>query len=217
MKLLQSQSNELFKLIQSSHLLHPSQFSFSNQGLRADSSVLVRHNASEYNFRIFEDDRYVNVFNVNYTPGENVYKEIFSNLDWSGIVHCFNKWLLNISKEIVEPNYWERLESNTQSVNLSYSSDNSKFTIREFEDLKLKMNILSERLDSIPINHEQLTQIKGQLDRITDIAKDLGKYDWINLFIGTIIAIVIQLNVTPDNARLLWELIKTTFNALFLN
>lgn len=54
------------------------------------------------------------------------------------------------------------------------------------------------------------------LERLTELAKELNKFDWKNLFIGTIISITIQLNVTPDNATLLWELIQNVFSNYFL-
>ena len=59
-------------------------------------------------------------------------------------------------------------------------------------------------------------EIKNQLERLTLLAVDLGKFDWKNLFVGTIMSIIIQLGVNKENANLIWLAIKQMFYEYFI-
>lgn len=216
MRLLLSQKNELFKIIEFSKFLTPGQFSLKEPQDGHDNSFSINLRNSDYNFTIFEDTNYIKSFYVNYVPGIDVYKEISGSLGWSGIIEQFHRWIDNISRELNEPNHWARLEYEISTINFSTNFNNAKFTVREYEELKSKIELVSQNLNSIPLLLEQQKEIRHELERLTELAKDLGKFDWLNLFIGTIINIIIQLSVTKENAAMLWTLIKATFNTYFL-
>jgi hypothetical protein len=71
-------------------------------------------------------------------------------------------------------------------------------------------------IKTIPLLTVQETAIANQLDHLMELAKELNKFDWKSLFIGTISSIIIQLGVTKENAHELWSLIKKVFNNFFL-
>lgn len=216
MKLLLSQKNELFKIIEASEFLTPGQFSFTEHQNDGVDSPSIKLKNSDYNFSIFEDKNYVKSFFVNYVPGTDTYKEISGRIGWNEIIYHFLQWIVNVSRELNEPNHWARLEQEISTINFSTNFNNSKFTVREYEEIKSKVELLSQNLNSIPLLVEQQIEIRQELERLTELAKDLGKYDWLNLFVGTIISIIIQLSVTKENASMLWTLIKKTFNMYFL-
>ncbi|NEM98632.1 hypothetical protein [Pontibacter burrus] len=216
MKLLLSQKNELFNIIEESENLTPAQFNLSEPSTDSNGFSSISLKESEYYFNIFKDQNYHKSFVVNYVPGSDTYLEASGRIGWDSIVTHFYDWIENLTRELNEPNSWERLEKEISSINFSSKKDNSKFTIREYEELKAKTILLSQNLSTIPLLVQQHTEIKIELERLTEFAKDLGKYDWQNLFIGTVISIIIQLNVTKENATLLWDLIKNTFNSYFL-
>ncbi len=80
----------------------------------------------------------------------------------------------------------------------------------------MKINQIKSSLGTINLLEEQQVAISQKLDHLIDVAKDLNKFDWKNLFIGTIISIIIQLEVNKENAALLWELIKRVFRNFLL-
>lgn len=216
MKLLLSQKNELYTVIEESECLTPKQFSLTETQNDRGGFASINLKESDYTFRIFKDENYAKSFFVNYIPGLGTYNEASERINWEGIIDYFHEWIGNIARELNEPNKWERLEQEISSSRISSNLDNSKFTFREYEQLKSKTIVLSQNLSSIPLLVQQQTAIKKELERITELAKDLGKFDWLNLFIGTIMSIVIQLNVTKENAALLWDLIKSSFSGYFL-
>ncbi|MCG6191504.1 hypothetical protein [Maribellus maritimus] len=216
MKLLLSQKNELFKFIENRESLTPGQFTINEPQPSSSEDTSIRLKDSDYYFAIFEDSEYVKSYFVNYVPGLDSYLEISSRIGWNEITEHFRKWLDNLTRELKEPNYWERLGREISAINFSNKFDNSKFSAREYEELKSKVEYLSQNLNSIPLLVQQQNEIKEELRRLTELAKDLGKFDWMNLFIGTIISVVIQLSITKENVEILWNLIKSTFNNYFL-
>jgi hypothetical protein len=216
MRLLLSQKNQLFKIIEDSKFLSPGQFSLTEPRHGDDNSFSIKLKNSDYIFTILENIRYVKSFYVNYIPGIDVYMEISGDLNWGGIVEQFCRWIDNVSRELNEPNHWARLEHEVSNIDFSTNFDNSKFSVRDYEELKSKIEVISQNISSIPLLLDQQREIRLELERLTELAKDLGKVDWLNLFIGTIISIIIQLSVTKENAAMLWTLIKTTFNIYFL-
>ncbi|MFB9862675.1 hypothetical protein [Rufibacter immobilis] len=216
MKLLLSQKNELFKIIEESESLTPGQFDLLEPSKDSSGFISVNFKKSSYYFKIFEDQHYHKSFIVNYVPGLDTYIEASGKIGWSDIVNHFYDWIENLIRELNEPNRWERLEREISSINFSTSGDNSKFTIREYEELKARTVLISQNLSSIPLLVEQQTEIKKEIERLTELAKDLGKFDWLNLLIGTMVSIIVQLNVTKENASLLWNLIKITFSNFIL-
>lgn len=217
MRLLRTQKNVLFKIIESFQDLSPNQFSFENIELSDRDAVSIRFSNSEFQFLIFEDLQYSNTFYANYIPGFDVYQGISERTDWLSIVSYFEKWLSNISREIEEPDYWDRFNNEIGDANFAIDSENSRFSVREFEDLQIKMNLISENVKSIPIILDQQNIIIQELERITDLAKDLGKFDWKNLLIGSIANLIFQFGITKENAALIYDLIKTTLKTYFLN
>ncbi len=219
MKLLLTQKNQLFKFIENQKSFSPIQFDLEESDEEDDNQgVWIEFKESEYYFVIFENENYVNSFHVNYIPGNDIYKEISSNIRWNGIIQEFQQWLENLARELNEPSYyWDNIENELANTAFFNKFDNSKFSAREFEDLKNKVEILTEKLDSISFLSEQLEEIKEELKRITELAKDLGKFDWLNLFVGTILNIITQLSLTKENVQTLWSVIKSIFKTYFLN
>lgn len=213
MKLLLSHKNELFKIIEECEFQTPGQFILTESSDDDNRGVTINLKNSDYTFSILNNNNdYHSPFIANYVPGLGTYREISGGTSWDGIIHQFYEWLENVSRELKEPNYWERLKLEISSINFSTNLNNSKFSIKEYNELKHNVETLSHKLSSIPLLAQQQIEIRSELDRLILLATDLGKFDWFSLFIGTIISIIIQLNVTKDNAELLWSLIKYTFN-----
>lgn len=216
MKLLLSQKNDLFRLISNNSKLSPNQFHIVEKKSKDAWVTNIEFKDSEFCFSFFEDEDYSRSLFANYIPGVDTYKEITSQLNWHDVLSHFNNWLNNIEREVNEPNLWEELKSEISAFRLITDNNNSKFTAREYKELQSKINLISENLSTVPLLLEQQNEIKDTLKRLTDIAMDLGKFDWINLFVGTMISILIQLGVTRENADELWKLIKTVFNNYLL-
>jgi len=214
MKLLVSQKDTLYELINASNYFTPNQFHIKEaKKERVTTTIFFRE--TDYYFRFCEDTPYIAFF-LNYSPGYDRYLHVTSNLSFDAAMVEFCDWLENLKREINTPNLWKKFTSQINDLSLSSEFDNSKFTYSEYSDLEVKIKLLMNGISVIPLMLSQQNEIKNSLEHLLELAKESGKFDWKNLFIGTIISIIIQLGVTPDNASAIWSLIKSVFNNYFL-
>jgi len=211
MKLLLSQKDEIFEIIKNFELFSPIQFELIED--LGNSMTILQFKKSEYYFKFLSNNQ---GYWANYSPGWEKILDATDYLNWTQSKEHLFDWLVCLKRELITPNHWENFKSQLSGISFKTQYDNEKFSYKEFEDLEMQIDLLKDKLESIPLLVEQNIEIKNHLDRLTESAKDLGKFDWKNLFIGTILSIIIQLNVTPENATALWELIKNTFNQYFL-
>lgn len=211
MKLLLSQKDEIFEIIKNFESFTPIQFEIVED--LENLSTTFSFKQSKYYFRLTSNK---NGYWANYSPGWENMIESTDYLNWHLSTENFHDWLICLKRELTTPNHWANFKAQLSGINFSAQYDNEKFSYKDYEDLELKIGILKDRLESIPLLVEQNIEIKKHLDRLTESAKELGKFDWKNLFIGTMLSILMQLNVTPENANALWELIKNTFNQYFM-
>jgi len=215
MKLLNSQKDQIYNYITAKHYFSPNQFKLDEIDQMGRIITSLKFINSKYYFNFIEDTDYVG-FYLNYSPGQERVIEATPNVNWKIGFDHFITWLTNLERELKSPNLWERFQIELSGVQLISNFDTSKFTVSEYEKLAKKLNIISEKISSIPLLANQQSEIIISLQRLAESAKELNRFDWKNLFIGTIISIVIQLNVTPENAAILWNLIKDVFNDYFL-
>ena len=217
MKLLVSQKDEIFDLINNSEWFSPSQFKLIEIGTREKGvNTELKFENSEYYFRFFEQREYHGVFVANYSPGEKLLFEATSSLDWDlGIIH-FENWLRFLHREINAPDKWSRLLKELSNIQILSETDEAKFSYREYIELTDKISQIKGLIKTVPLLVEQQNAIIDKLDHLTELARELNKFDWKSLFIGTISSIIIQLSVTKENALQIWALIKKVFNNFFL-
>jgi hypothetical protein len=176
----------------------------------------IGYTPTEYYFQIFELEGYHNSFIANFSPGDQRFQDGSPNLDWGGIKAYFYDWLNYLKREIAAPDKWALLIEGVNYLSGPFVNELSKFDHSEYLDISNKIEQIKSNLTSIPLLQQQSIAIENQLDRLLQLTEELNKFDWKNLFIGTIISVIIQLNVTQENAHLLYELIKKVFHGLLL-
>ncbi len=215
MRLLLSQKNQLFEIIQNNGYFAPNFFELKEGGEHKFSTSIIFKNTG-FQFSLIRSDDYQNNIYINHWPGEEKFQDVNTVSDWHLCTVYFTYWLSYLQREVTAPNLWERFQNSISNIHLSSENNNSKFTHTEYLDLSVKMNMLIEAIPSLKLLENQTKDIQAELHHLLDKATELGKFDWRNLFIGTIISIVIQLNVNPENATALWNLIKGIFSNYFL-
>src|SRR5690606_20666873 len=124
------------------------------------------------------------------SPGNEQLEDATGYTRWEETIIIFNNWLFFLQRELTTPNHWDNFKNQIAGLNFNTNYDNEKFSYNEYIVLENKMNLLKRQLDIIPLLAEQNIDIKNHLDRLTEKAKDLGKFDWKSLFIGTIVTII---------------------------
>lgn len=215
MKLLTSQKDQIYQYLVNTGYFSPQQFELLEENSMGRFTTKLIHRESNYYLNFYEDTEY-NGFWLNYSPGREKLYEATDRINWAIGFDHFITWLGNLKRELDSPNLWDRFTKDATSLSLSIEHDSSKFSTKEFIELKSKVEALANEVRNLPLSEYQQSEIISNLNRLTELAEDLNKFDWKNLFIGTIISIVIQLSVTPENAKLLWDMIKRIFSTYFL-
>lgn len=218
MKLLPSQKDILFDLIVQVGL-SPSQFEFGEIASKKSSgkkATKLKFVNSEYYFLFETGIKSTKSHLAVFCPGETAHTVSEYPGSWDLQLNYVRQWLRNLVKEINSPNKWDRLKKEIEGIKIKFDNDEDKFSVHEYEDLQKRVLALKQGLTTIGLLDGQVNIINEKLDHLTELAKEMNKFDWKSLFIGTIISIVIQLGVTQNNARLLWDLIKQVFNNYLL-
>lgn len=216
MKLLTSQKNLIFELIQDFDFFSPNHFEIIENDVMGEykTQFELKSNRNFY-FNFCETD-YVNKLYVHYSPGDEQFVDRSPTISWNDALGYFDNWLYYLQREITAPNLWEKFKTEISEIDYFNNFSNQKFSFTEFTEIAEKIGILKNNLSTIPLLLNQQQEIILRLEHLSDTAKELGKFDWVNLFIGTIVSIIVQLNVTPENANAIWDLIKRVFNNYFL-
>lgn len=211
MDLLRTQRNALFDAISESPF-HPTQFDISVEG--AGNPAIAFRGEGLYSFMIsfnqYTDSEYI----LTMSPSYSRRHEQTLSKNWSDVLIVFKLWLGALKREVSVEDKWLTLQNAVNDVSIiAGDTTNNKFSAQEFLQLSAKIKELQTNIsNSIALPQDQISVVNQKLDSILEHAISLGKFDWQNLFIGTIVAIIIQLSVTKENANLLWELIKKIFN-----
>lgn len=218
MKLLASQKDTLFDYIENVGL-SPSQFEFKETPSSYSSgqiATILLFKDSEFYFTFETYPNSLTSHFALYCPGSDSHTNQHNSGTWINQLKYVNLWLQHLIREINTPNKWNRLFKEIEGIGFNFENNEDKFTVREYEDLKQRIFTLKASISTVGLLPEQITAINTKLDHLTDVAKEMNKFDWKGLFVGTIITIVIQLNVNPQNAQALWILIKQIFNNYLL-
>lgn len=222
MKLLPSQKNELFdKILQIG--LDPAKFEFSTipntVGDVYDSNfdpegIKLSYIQSEFNFIFLMLNR--GEYCV-YSPGKTRFTHSEYPGNWSGALNYFSQWLANLSREISSEDKWKRLEDEINKFNFKFNSEeNDQFNVIEYEQVCVKIDLIKTNLPALALPEDQLNRIEESLEYLKGRAKVLGKFDWKNLFLGTIVQFTIQYSLPPEKVASFIAMIKHAFTQIFL-
>ena len=214
MKLLQSQKNELYRIIESSTELSPLLFELVEE--RTTNKTHIRYKSfSDYTFTIYSFSS--KHLYVQRCPGGNKYTDIYEVDGFSSALSSFKGWLILLIREVQSEDLWGRIQQESENLPIQFSGHyNHKFTVSEYQELSSKLDELKGCITSLMIPSEQVVLINDKLDGLLTLATSLGRFDWSNLVIGTVISLIIQLEVNKENASALWKVIKQFFSGIHI-
>jgi signal transduction histidine kinase len=113
-------------------------------------------------------------------------------------------WLVFVKHDIETPDLWDELRRQTEL--LSGSSDdsleNTPFTSDEQDDVAKQLNELREYWQgAYALTESQQADLDSKIDYLIDATTRLGRKDWLNACIGTVIGWVVVTALPPDASR----------------
>lgn len=221
MKLLLSQKNDFFEMIEQSKELNPNQFSYIEKtGREGDNYVdyfAIKHKSSDFYFRV--DKVIYNDYRITFSPGYMEYYSASQCNSIDGSYGYFNGWLSYLEREINQVDKWGRMNEDFEGFNfLLINEDTNKFTASEFIEASAKLLILKEEIKKLNfLNTKQLELIDFKIDKLTEKLTTMDKFDWQSLFIGTFISILLQLSLSQEQGKELMGVLKRIFSTYFVH
>ena len=202
--LLPSQKNVLFNAIRNTGL-DPGDFYWEEQPSShykdTKVSILV-HRTSGYFFLFDNHWRTAEQFIGKFSPGADITVESYAS-------PCFPfsqmlEWIGNVKQQIEEPNLWATISderslleagSTANSENLPFSKEEQIKVGQALDEIKKYLLMIQQ------LNLDQQKKVQRQLDYLRDASERLGRKDWLNILISTILSTAVTIGLTPDSTR----------------
>ena len=213
MKLLPSQRNQVYDAITQAGF-SPAQFKLSDQLVTKIHGTFTELslNGSEYYYRFYENHGgHVGVF----SPGHDTLSEQVNPGAWLSQLNHIYKWLSLVKREIEQPDKWQHIFDESKSIGINIGTeDNSQFTYEEVTHIQQAMLRAKAAAGQLQLTAQQLRLLSDKLDYVAEKAKLLGRIDWKNLFMGTMITMIVDLGVPDELKKQLWLILKESFKVI---
>jgi hypothetical protein len=219
MKLLRSQRNQIFDWIIDAGL-SPSQLKLSENDSISTVKLSLKDSNFYFQFTLHKHAENLYINRVRYSPAKNT--DLYSTgqllmAQFQDLKKFIVDWASYLSRELDQPDKWQQFVESSKQISIKTDEkDNQQFTIEEFRQIEIAVEQVRIRSNQIGLAEDQLKLLHEKLDYISEKAKTLGKLDWKNLFVGSMVGVVIQMAIPPDTTQLLWKIIGEAFNQFFL-
>lgn len=197
MGLMRSQNNVLFERVAESGL-ETSDFGLDDQG----SATYVRHLPSGSAFSISSHDGIsfygsAKVGDAGWYPYESSEWQLL-------IIDHFGRWLRAVKLEIDAPDKWAILREANQFLGELARAElsNTPFTPAEQSHISAKLDEIKTYLtESRSLTEAQAESIRKKIDHADEASRRLGRKDWIVLFLGALISVVLSVVLPPQEVE----------------
>jgi hypothetical protein len=119
---------------------------------------------------------------------------------------CAFLWLRLLKHELETPDLWGELLTRGEIQQPSESTENNLFTVEEQELLKGKIEEIKALLTKSVRNQqlsdlqtrERIQVIESEIEYIKKASKRLGRVDWKNLAVGSLMSLAIGIGLLPE-------------------
>jgi hypothetical protein len=197
--LLAHQKNEVLRTIQTKGL-NPVDFEWQegkSRHKRIPKIAILVHRPTGYYFK-FDYDPDGFYFAI-YSPGDDSIDCQTNSDDWESMIGHFEEWLQSIDCQTSTPDLWSAFRKESQLIKATSEAqiDNSPFGAREKEKVAQYIaEIKQHLLANMELTGQQQEALNARLDYLKEASERLGRKDWLNILIGTLLGTAIQLEFT---------------------
>lgn len=208
MKLLTSQKNKLFEVIESRDL-SPNMFLYQ-EPTSASGNTTIRFKDSNFFYTFSENVR--GGHSAYFSPGNEKLHESANPHEWSRQILYFQYWLVYLKREITQTDKWAILEEELKKISFQdLNYDSNKFTHEEFMLLENNIRELKNKITKLDLLEDQVDIINQKLDHLLQLAENMNKTDWKELFIGSLFSLTMQLTVDRELGQTIFSYVKEQF------
>jgi hypothetical protein len=222
MQLLKSQKSSLFDFVVKKGF-SPAQFEI--EPVTGAQSEFVEASSTEpYTQVSFRGTPYYFRFeaplgrpSVVFSPGEDTFSANIECDTWNTQLTYFTIWLDLLRREISTPDKWADFLAASEKLSWEKTEEgNTQFSYDEVQTIERAASTAKQQLRQLGLVPEQLRIIESKLDYISDRAKSFGRIDWKNLFVGTLVSLVVQYSIPLETAKLIWKTVGEAFKQVIL-
>lgn len=217
--LLRSQKNKIFELVRKAEL-NPFSLEWREEPTDYPSerylvSVLRQVGGDSY----FKFDRspsghyFYRLFPGDHGLEEGSRKKFFT---WGSMLDKFAGWLPFLEPELA-PDLWEQLKEYAPHETFIGTAEisNAPFSNVEAGKIIESLNKLQAQIEeNFNLQGNQLAFLKREIKYLKEAVKRQGRKDWMHTFIGVMVTLATGLALSPEKAKLLWDLVRSCFAGL---
>lgn len=219
-ELLVSQRNEVFAVLTGCGIA-PSAFAWeitSSRFLKHTRVSTLRHRESSFYFSFDwhsatnEDGMDIGIRSAfSRSPGDVHREEQRRLLGWNVQVAAFSEWLSLLERELGQQDLWSIALRDGESLTREALDieDNSPFRPDEVRAIQDQLEAFrSEVRASLQLHAAELARVESHVQYLRDSSERLGRKDWINLLLGVLIQLTLQVSSTSaikDSVGKLWR------------
>ena len=185
-----------------------------------DELTIIYYKDSDYYFKfikalgsIYIVSKYIELCPAKYFYIQRI--DLANFVSWNNIMTYLEEWIFSLKREIETPDKWLEMLEMSKRINWSTEDElNTQFTFEEYNDIKNRIDLVKTKLAEIDITPEQLNLLNSKLDYIAEKAKTIGRIDWKNIIIGTILAYFAQMAIPPNTAKTIWLIVQDIFKGI---
>ncbi len=217
--LLKTQKNEALELIKKWEF-DPFNFTWKIELSKITKNLEVSkllYNNTEFYF-IF--DYNIESQTAVYAPGYERWETIDYNGAWDIQLYSFEKWLENLKREIDAPDLWREVQKYQlpKDTRIDPNIKNEPFTAYQVNTIEIGLdrirNYLTDNISEDIKTKDNLEVIDKKIDYLKGALYRQGRLDWFHTCIGVLITIAIELALSPEKAKIIWDILKNTLSGI---
>jgi hypothetical protein len=207
-RLLKTQKNEMFKILQKAGL-ECANFSWKRGNKLGRWNYIdlprLEYIRGQYYFE-FEPD------SCTFSPAKHTGISTEETRSWTERQFWIREWVKCLKKEIKTPDFWVEMEKYKLSFSLALPErpTNEPISASETEKIAGELSLLADRIkQQFELDAEHGKFVRDKLSYLSEAAKRQRSVDWVHTLIGVSVTIVVGLGLAPDKATELWQLINS--------
>lgn len=216
-RLLNSQKTDVFNAIRQ-HGLDPLSFLWAdtqsrNPGTGEISIIQFGNEPSFY----FEFDHYADKYVAACSPWREQRETRFTVGSWPAVPKYVGDWVGFLKRELTTADPWKALPGYTNVADLRLAPDvaNTQFAFGETEKVAAALSDIRQLLGRHVQGSQAKTElIDAELKNLIESSKRMGRKDWFNIAIGTLINLAIAIALPPEVTRQAFEILRDALGGI---
>jgi hypothetical protein len=151
-----------------------------------------------------------------FSPGEAEPIQRASHENWSAQLRTVGRWLTYLQREHETPDYWNLVAEEGDLLGASAGVENTPFTTQEQVQVRTALRELPAYLQqSQELAPNQLAALEARLDYLVEASSRLGRRDWLNILLGSIVSFALQEAVTSEVAKEIVQFVARSLGGIF--